>query len=124
MSLIGSSGKYRRAEGEMTAAGRVRPRARRLAAAVAILTLALGLTHPAPIAALDASIDTRRGDSYATNSAAHGTGSKEPGKSVLDVSFADVLREQGRLRSDVAFSEQRAALMLLLLLRNAHRDGP
>jgi hypothetical protein len=43
---------------------------------------------------------------------------------VLDVSSADVLREQGRLRSDVGFSEQRAALMLLLWLRSTHRDGP
>jgi len=108
----------------MTDASRVRPRARRLAVAVAILTLALGLTHPAPIAALDASIDARHGDSHAKNSAAHGTGSKEPGKSVLDVSSADVLREQERLRPDVGFSEQRAALMLLLLLRSTHRDGP
>jgi hypothetical protein len=124
VSFAGSSDEYRRVEGEMTAAGRVRPRARRLAVAVAILALALGLTHPAPIAALDASIDTRHGDSHVKNSAVYGTGSKEPGKSVLDVSSADVLREQGRLRSDVGFSEQRAALMLLLLLRSTHRDGP
>lgn len=108
----------------MTAAGRVRPRARRLAAAAAMLTLALGLTHPAPIAALDASIDTMRGDSHAKNSAAQGMGIREPGKTVLDVSSADVLREQGRLRPDVGFSEQRAALMLLLFLRSPHREGP
>ena len=123
MSFVWSSNEYRRAAGEMTAAGRLRPRARRRAAAVATLTLALGLTHPAPIAALDASIDTRRGDSHAKNSAAQGTGIQEPGKSVLDVSSADVLRE-GRLRPDVGFSEQRAALMLLLFFRSHHREGP
>jgi hypothetical protein len=121
---MGSSSGYRRAEGEVAAAGRGGPGARRLAAAVAMLTLALSLMHAAPIAALDPSIDARRGDSHANSSISQAAGDRGPGKTVLDASSADVLRQQGRLRADVGLSEQRAALMLLLFLRSAHRDGP
>jgi len=40
-----------------------------------------------------------------------------------DISAADIVRDQARLRLDTEYLDERAALILLLFLRGAHRDG-
>jgi len=89
------------------------------AAALALFALSLVQTRPASAWAQGASAGDQMQHGSGSDLTRHGKDSA----AARDISEADVVREQARLRLDTEYLDERAALIQLLFLRGAHRDG-